>query len=58
VIFLRDADGELWIEVPREPGLFAAAVEFVRGPKYVEMWKSTRAEIEIDGPAVVEWETS
>lgn len=56
MIFLRDSDGDLWIEIPGRPGMFATTADFQRGRKYVDMWMLTRAAVEADGPATVEWE--
>lgn len=36
--FFRDEDGDLWIEIPSRPEMFAKAEEFQRGTKYVERW--------------------
>lgn len=57
-IFLRDSDGDLYIEVPGRPGRFASTAEFQRGVKYVEQYNYSREEIEEDGPAVEEWSAS
>lgn len=54
--FLRDCDGDLYIEVPGKPGWFATAADFQRGKKYVESYSYELREVEEDGPAIVEWE--
>lgn len=56
--FLRDGDGDLWIEVPGQPGVFAMAEDFMRGRKYVERYTKTEKEIANDfNGYVVEWES-
>ena len=54
--FVRDGAGDLYIEVPGEPGWFAAAHDFARGKKYVELYSYSEDEIAEDGPLAVEWE--
>jgi hypothetical protein len=56
VRFLRDVDGDLYIEVPGSPGRFASAADFQRGKKYVESYSYELWEVEEDGQATVEWE--
>lgn len=56
MIFLRDHEGDLYIEIPGKPGWFASAVDFQRGKKYVERHSYDLAEIVLDGPAEIEWE--
>jgi len=56
--FVRDSDAELYIEVPGQPGKFASASDFNRGVKYVERYLWTMAELEIDGPVTIEWDSA
>lgn len=53
---VRDCDGDLYIEIPGEPGWFASARDFQRGKKYVEQYSYSEREIAENGPFRVEWE--
>jgi len=54
--FIRDGDGDLYIEIPGRPGRFAQAGDFIRGKKYVEQYNYSEGEVAEDGPLEVEWE--
>lgn len=55
--FVRDGDGDLYIEIPGKPGWFAMAADFQRGKKYVEQYQYSEGEVAAeDGPLTVEWE--
>lgn len=56
--FVRDVGGDLYIEIPGRPGRFADVYEFGRGTKYPERYNYSMAELEIDGPATIEWDSS
>ena len=56
VRFIRDCDGDLYIEIPGRPGWFASALTFQRGKKYVELYSYEEREIVEEGPFAVEWE--
>lgn len=52
----RDADGDVWIEIPGAPGCFVQHHEFGRGQKYVERWWETYGEIaRLHGPLTLEF---
>ena len=55
--FVRDADGDLYIEIPGRPERFALAHDFGRGAKYVERYSYSLEEIEGYGPVTYEWGT-
>src|SRR3954470_7546033 len=55
--FIRDGQGELWIEIPGKPDRFAMASDFIRGKKYVEQNEYSAGDVAEDGPLTVEWET-
>lgn len=54
--FVRDGDGDLYIEIPGKPGVFALASDFNRGKKYVEQYQYTEGEVAESGPLEIEWE--
>lgn len=54
--FVRDGEGDLYIEVPGKPGWFASAHDFARGKKYVEQYAYSEGEVAEDGPLEIEWE--
>lgn len=54
--FIRDGQGELWIEIPGKPDRFAMASDFIRGKKYVEQYEYSAGDVAEDGRLTVEWE--
>lgn len=56
--FVRDADGDLWIEVPGMPGQFALADDFKRGKKYPPRYTITIEDLETDRPLTIEWDSA
>ena len=54
--FVRDGDGDLYIEIPGKPGWFALAWDFAKGKKYVERYQYSDGEVAENGPLEVEWE--
>lgn len=56
--FIRDDDGELYIEIPGSPDRFATVGDFGRGRKYVANYTYNLEELEADGPLTIEWDSA